>query len=196
MFKQILMIFFTLVLLNACASQKELIKVVNDIEDRWKIENDVTLKSLGMKKYRNISYRKVFEAMKTTFESLGITVYSEDITSGLIEGKTQAPNPLSLSEWEEVKEIDTKSYKDICHETLFLVCLLTGLDPEPITILSGGLVREHNDEIIVKLNIKMINRRVMNLSSVENATQQVPPAALKIGLKKYWKNFEANLGSL
>lgn len=182
----------TLVLvLSACVTDRYMSKAVADLEAKWKVENDRIIEREGHR-FFNKTKKQGFMAAQLSVGRLGMVVEDQSYETGYLLVTGPAPIPLTKSEWERVQKSESPEMRKVLAKKLGIYSWWAELEPTGKEVLVNIFVSEKDDGIEVTVGLRL---RVKESTTDKLRRMQPPPTAIRIGLRKFWSEFEKELGT-
>jgi len=96
----------TIIILSICLLISGCSSGITNLDNEWGNDNREIQNKLGVKIYNNISKEKAMSAMLVAFQRLDLIVENTDFETGFISAMANAPKPLTLDEFKQVKNIE------------------------------------------------------------------------------------------
>ena len=167
-------------LLSGCATQQS----ADDLDRYWSNENDKLVRLLGTR-YFKIGPVRAHRAMLLALANLGMTIESQDSTTGFILAKAAAPRPLSDVEWARVAAAATPEAQR------FMGPLVT-IDANNTDVLVNAIIIPRAKD--VQINIRFRTKYTGPTAGLIIG-EQAPPLATKIGFPKVWDEFKRTVSA-
>jgi hypothetical protein len=162
-----------------------------DLEEKWKVDNDRTLESEGRRFFNNTK-QEGFMAAQLAVSRLGMVVEKQSYETGFLFVTAPAPIPLTKSEWQVVQENETQNMRKVLAKKLGVYSWWATLDPTGKEVLVNVFVAEKDKGIDVSVGLRL---RIKSSTTDKLKRMQPPPTAVRIGIRKFWSEFEKELGS-
>jgi hypothetical protein len=183
-----------LLFVSGCISTSQINRAQTSVDLFWQGQNEKFMKHEGSRTYR-ATPRQAFIAARVALSHLGMVIDKQDPGTGYLLASAPAPVPLTSEEWEEVKKQDTAAMQELIVEELGVLGYAKELDPSYKDVLLNVLIAEKNGGSSVALSFRLLNKKHEEASGGRLRTQ-VPPTAVRIGVKKVWRTLEDELGPL
>ena len=185
-------LFLILVLVvAACVTDKYMSHAVADLEAKWKEENDRILESEGRRFFNNTK-KQGFMAAQLAARRLGMVVEEQSYETGFLFVTGPAPMPLTMSEWEIVQKTETPGMRKVLAKKLGIYSWWATLEPTGKEVLVNIFIAEKEGGIEVSAGLRL---RIKKSTTDKLRRMQPPPTAIRIGLRKFWSEFEKELGA-
>ena len=179
-----------LLLLAGCVTDSQHNEAIEKIDAFWKEKNDKLVATEG-RRIVQATQREAFIAVQRSAQRLGMIVENQDRDTGFLLSSSAAPTPLTQDEWKIVQENDTDEMRTVIGEVIGAASWFVDLDPTGKEVLANVLVNETAEGTEVSLGIRLRSTR----STVDRDRRlQPPPTAMRIGLEKFWRAFEEEIG--
>jgi hypothetical protein len=122
-----------------------------------------------------------------------MVVEEQNFATGFLLATAPAPIPLTMEEWAEVQAQDTQEFQAIIAAEVGTLSLFATLDPSGKDVLGNIFVTEKDGKVEVAIGLRL---RSTKTAGERVRRLQAPPTAVRMGLRKFWNVFEAELGSL
>jgi len=185
-------LFLILVLfVTACVTDKYMSQAVADLEAKWKVENDRIIESEG-RRFFNSTKKQGFMAAQLSARRLGMVVEKQSYETGFLFVTGPAPIPLTMSEWEMVQKSETPEMRKVLAKKLGVYSWWATLEPTGKEVLANIFVAEKEEGIEISVGLRL---RIKKSTTDKLRRMTPPPTAIRIGLRKFWSEFEKELAS-
>jgi hypothetical protein len=164
-------------------------RAILKLDSAWLQSNVRILESEGHRQFK-ATKQQAFEAAQSTVRRLGMVVEEQNYETGFLLATAPAPIPLTMTEWAEVQAQDTKDFQAIIAEEMGTLSLFATLDPSGKDVLGNVFILEKDGSVDVSIGLRLRNTK----SSAERVRRlQAPPTAVRMGLRKFWNVFDAEI---
>ena len=178
-----------LLLLAGCVTDSQYNKAIADIDAFWKVKNDKLVATEG-RRIVQATPREAFVAVQRSAVRLGMIVENQDRATGFLLASSAAPTPLTPDEWKIVQDNDTSEMRKVIGKTIGVLSWFKDLDPTGKEVLANVLVKETGEGTEVSISLRLRSTR----AAARDRRLQPPPTAMRIGLEKFWRIFEEEIG--
>lgn len=168
-------------------------RAILKLDSAWLQTNVRILESEGHRQF-SASKQQAFEAAQLAVRRLGMIVEEQNYETGFLLATAPAPIPLTMEEWSEVQEKDTKEFRKIIYEEVGGLSWFATLDPSGKDVMANAFVSEKNGKVEVSIGLRLRSTAKATTDQVKRL--QPPPTATRMGLIKFWKAFETELASV
>lgn len=179
-------------LVSGCANLIDISQInkgIEKIDKTWKVANDNLLKTSGTRTYK-IGKKEAFRAMVIALNELELIVVNQDRETGIILATGQSPAPLSISEWDHVKNVEEPRMQAVAASEVgnFTASHIQFVPPSDAETQVNVIMLERPGDLQISLRFRQtyVGPRVVGLVQGTQPT----PAFLKIALQKFWNTFE------
>jgi hypothetical protein len=154
---------------------------LRDLDAKWERENARILQQSGTRYYK-VSRDNAHRALLIALSNLGMIIEQQDSKMGFINAKANAPSPLSISEWTEVRRLEEPRAQ--AESGMGKLIIIT---PDNREIIINSFVLERSSDVQVTIRFRV---------SIKNPVHglyhgsQPPPSAVRIGIRKVFDEFE------
>lgn len=188
--KQVLIVIIAGAFLVGCTSAERYTAAVTRVDLQWKKKNDRTITNAGQRTF-TMQRRVAFSTARRTLTRLGMVIEAQDFETGFLFASAAAPVPLTEAEWNQVKRADTGEMRTIAATELGPIARFAKLDPVGKEVLVNVFILELGDRVEVTLGLRLRNNNPKLASMAQRS--QAPPLAVKIGIEKFWHEFDGEL---
>lgn len=181
------------VLCQGCVSQIALRHATSTLDLTWGEMNREFLQGNGSRLY-STSSSEAFAAAQTTLRKLGMLVGQQDSATGFLYASAPAPTPLSAGEWETAKAADVQQMRAIISNEIGSLGWVATMNITGFEILMNTFVTEEGDKVKVSLALGL--RDKLPPAPGGARVSVAPPTAVRIGIEKFWRTYEAELSTL
>lgn len=175
--------FFFIIVLSGCVSMSDVNNAFRDVDTAWEKENKKQIERLHREVESN--YKSTFDALETTFNNLNMPIIKSSIDKGYIMSRTDAPKPLSVLQWAEVRKIENPKLKNIS----WMMTLEENPSGYIITIKAQIFKLENRMNVTLEYYLEMPKYEDMGYIP----SNQVPPHSLILMTEMFWDEFDKNL---
>ena len=191
MFLRILTASILTLIAGGCVTTSQINRANTDVDLFWQAENEKFMKREGSRNY-HIAPNQTFIAAGTALVRMGMIVEKEDPSTGYLLASSPAPLPLTSAEWEKVKRADTPAVHDLLYREFGILAYAKELDPSYKDVLLNVLIAPKASGSSVALSFRLVNKKLEGPDGGKLRTQ-VPPAAVRIGVGKFWSMLESEV---
>jgi len=179
---KILLGLYYILLLTGCTG------MINDslraVDTAWEIENQQQPEKLS-NRIVNASYEDVFDAVKKTYNDLGMPIEKYSFEKGFIVSRNPVPKPLSKTQWESVREIENPKLKKI-------TSLITLSEkPEGNFLITNFTLKKLGSQTDVNLSYYLDMQVLADMGYIP--IKEAPPHAVKLVSEILWNKLDENL---
>ncbi len=179
-----------LLLLAGCVTDSQHNEAMAEIDAFWQ-EKNANLVATEGRRIVKVGNRDAFVAIQRAAQRLGMIVEDLDRPAGFLLASSTAPTPLTHDEWKIVQDNDTDEMREVIGEVIGAASWFVDLDPTGKEVLAHVVVSEAGEGTEISVNIRLRGTR----ATVDRDRRlQPPPTAMRIGLEKFWKIFEEEVG--
>lgn len=169
----------TIIILSICLLISGCSSGITNLDNEWGNDNREIQNKLGVKIYNNISKEKAMSAMLVAFQRLDLIVENTDFETGFISAMANAPKPLTLDEFKQVKNIEDGRARS---HVLFFSWNLRDFKSKFNVVF---LPTQDDIQISLRGNLHFVGDRVSLIPVTE-----FPPEGTRIAFVKIWNEFE------
>jgi len=183
----------TAALLLGCVSDEQKRAAINEVNDEFRIDYERILAEQGTRIYR-ANTDEAFAAMRSALARLGMQVGDQSPRMGYLNVFAAAPRPLSIEEWRAAATKDLPKFRAILEKHIGFIAWFIPFEPEGLEIVINVTTLKVQSGAELALTMRM--REVAPPKSGMPRREYAPPTAVRTGLDKIWKEFEAELRSV
>jgi hypothetical protein len=172
-----------LILLTGCVSIDGLNADLAKIDQIWEVDNRAAIAQRSH--IANADYNTTFKAVEQTLSDLHMPIVKSSIEKGFITSKNEAPTPLTIEQWQQVREVENPRMQNVS----WMFSLPE--DPKGQYVNTKVSIKSAGNQSTVNLDyyINVPEYDDMGLVTPKN----VAPLAEKLACESFWKQLEKNL---
>ena len=184
--------FLAAATLGGCASITDDQKrgAINEVNAEFKSQYERILAEQGTRFYR-VTPEEAFDTLRITLTRMGMRIGDQSPSIGYINVFAPAPLPLDQDEWLKAEAEDSPKLREIAVKHVGPRGYLYRFEPDGLEIVINGTTLAARGGTEVSLTVRM--REVKPPPSGMPRRDYAPPAAVRLGLTKIWRNFEQEL---
>ena len=187
----VLSMFF---LLGGCVSDAEKINAIKAVNDDFRQEYEPIIRAQGTRLF-NASQPQAFVAMEACLRKLGMIVEAQDSSVGYIRAAAPAPAPLTDEEWQRAGETDLPRMRRIVKEHVGPMGGFIKFEPQGLDIvLNVTTLATSSRQVEVSVTMRM--RETAPPKTGYPRREYPPPSAVRMGIAKFWSQFEIELSRI
>lgn len=186
-------VFAALAWLSGCGSlisEQDKLEAVHAVDADFCRSYEQIMKEDGTRTFR-ADESQAFIAMDSALRQLGMRIEAQDSSVGYIRSVAPAPKPLTQEEWQQAAEKDLPRMHSILVEHVGVLGYLAPFEPEGLDILINVTTVQVSQDVEVTASMRM--RPVVEPKKGWPRRECPPPAAMRMGLAKFWSTFGKEL---
>ena len=170
-----------------CVTLEQKRDAVNAINKAFRADYEAILVEDGSRVY-NVARAEAYDAVRVSMARLGMIVETQDPVLGYVNVYAPAPRPLDQKEWEAAAEQDLPRTREIIGPHVGIFRLFFNFEPKGLEIVISGTVVEVAAGTEISFTARM--REIAPPQSGFPRREYLPPAAVRMALKKMWAEVE------
>jgi predicted small secreted protein len=172
-------------LLSGCMTIEGMNSDMRKIDTAWSLESQ---KYGAGQLHRLVSadYETTFNAVKKTFTDLQMSIDKVSTEKGFLISKNEAPKPLTITQWNEVRELENPKLSKIAG---WMYSIPEHPKGQFVTIKASVKSVDNQSEISLDYFLEIPEYEDMGIIPPKH----VAPHAVKLASEMFWKQLEANL---
>lgn len=173
-----------------CATDDNIRGAINAVNREFRTQYEQILRDNGTRIYA-VKRHEAFVALRVAMAKLGMSVHDSTPELGYLNVFGPAPRPLDDREWAEAQQKDLPKMRELAWDHVGVLSWFLTFEPSGLQIVINATALERLDGTEVSLTMRM--RETAPPKSGFPRREYAPPAAVRAGLDKIWKELEALL---
>ena len=174
-------------LLSGCISIEGINEKFRTVDQAWSIENQSN--EAEQRYYQaNADFGTTYAALRNSFVDLDMPIDKESSVEGFVVSRNEAPHPLSLAQWEEVREIENPKMRELVGSLMSLPKKSVGYF---VTIRAS--IEPAGNQSTVSLDYYLEMPKYEDMGIIPS--REAPPHAVTLMSEMFWRQFEYNLAA-
>ena len=182
--------FATLAAAAGCATDDNIRNAINDVNKEFRRQYEQILRDNGSRVYA-VKRAEAFVALRVAMAKLNMHVGDSTPELGYLNVFAAAPAPLDAQEWSVAQKKDLPKMRELAWGHVGVLSWFLTFEPSGLEIVINATALERLDGTEVSLTMRM--RETAPPKSGFPRREYPPPAAVRAGLDKIWKELETLL---
>jgi hypothetical protein len=183
-------VFASAALSGGCATDDNIRNAIHDVNREFRAQYEQILRDNGSRVYA-VKRHEAFVALRVVMAKLGMHVGDSTPELGYLNVFAPAPRPLNEQEWSVAQEKDLPKMRELAWGHVGVLSWFLTFEPSGLEIVINATALERLDGTEVSLTMRM--RETAPTKSGFPRREYPPPAAVRAGLDKIWKELETLL---
>lgn len=170
-----------------CATDDNIRNAINDVNREFRTQYEQILRDNGSRVYA-VKRHEAFVALRVAMAKLGLHVGDSTPELGYLNVFGAAPRPLDDQEWRVAQEKDLPRMRELAWNHVGVLSWFLTFEPSGLEIVINATTLERLDGTEVSLTMRM--RETAPPKSGFPRREYAPPAAVRAGLDKIWRELE------